>query len=596
MSYRAPIDDMILTMRTAAALDEAIERGLFGELDLDLVRAVLEEAGRFAAEELAPLNRVGDAEGARLVDGKVVQPSAFKDAYERWCEAGWAALPCPEEIGGQGLPATVSVAATEIWNAACPALALCPLLTQGVVDALAAAAPDEIKRRYLPKLVSGEWAGTMNLTEPQAGSDLGALRCRAEPHDDGTYRLRGTKIFISYGEHELTENIIHLVLARLPDAPPGTRGISLFLVPKYLVNEDGSLGPRNDVTCAGLEEKLGLHASPTCVMNYGEKEGAVGYLIGEPHKGLKVMFIMMNAARLAVGLQGVAIGERASQQALAYAHERQQGRTAETPPGARAAIVAHPDVKRMLLTMKAMTAAARAICYATAGASDRARLHNDETVRREAAALVALLTPVAKAFSTDAGIESASLGIQVHGGMGYIEETGAAQHWRDSRVYAIYEGTNGIQAIDLVLRKVPLEEGAVLTRYLAALAGSVEDLRGANQPVFAELAAPLGEALAALEEASKWVLANLAANQDQVLAGATPYLRLFGIAAGGVYLARNALAAAREAGGGNAYTAHLDLARFFAHDQAPLARGLARAVMSGAESVLALDAHTLAVV
>ena len=591
MTYRAPVDDIIVAMETAAGLTPGIERGHFGEVDPDLIRAVLEEAGKFASEELAPLNRIGDTNGAKLIGDKIEVDARMADAYQRWAEAGWGALPCPEAFGGQNLPTIVSTAATEIWNSANAGFALCPLLTQGVVDALAAAAPKEIQDTYLPKLVSGEWSGTMNLTEPQAGSDLAALRTRAERQPDGTYRISGTKIFISYGEHEQTKNIIHLVLARLPDAPAGTRGISLFLVPKYLLDGNGEPGERNDLRCTGLEHKLGIHASPTCVMTYGENAGAVGYLIGEENKGLAVMFIMMNAARLAVGVQGVAIAERATQQAVTFANERQQGQASGTPPGERAAIVEHPDIRRNLLTMKALTAASRAICYATAGATDVMERASEPQERERAGALVALLTPVAKAFATDMGVEAASIGIQVHGGMGFIEETGAAQYLRDARIFPIYEGTNGIQAIDLVTRKIGLAGGAVLKAYLADLGGTIADVRSANLPGFEGLDEPLGEALEALEEASTWVLGHIESETDSVLGVATPYLRLFGVAAGGVYLARNALHAARTGSGGAG--SYLDLVRFFADNYALTARGLARSVMTGGAGLQNLDPATL---
>ena len=537
---------------------------------------------------LEPINAIGDRVGSRLVDGKVETPPGWDDAYRAFAEAGWNALPCPEAWGGQELPEIVSMAACEIWNSANLAFGLCPLLTQGAVGALTALGSDELKSRYLPKLVSGVWSGTMNLTEPQAGSDLGALKTRAERQADGTYRLFGTKIFITYGEHEMSENIIHMVLARLPDAPPGTKGISLFLVPKRLVNADGTLGVRNDVACAGLEHKLGIHGSPTCVMAYGEKEGAVGYLVGEENRGLAAMFLMMNAARLAVGVQGVAIAERATQRAIAYAKERRQGHGADGR--AMVAIVEHPDVRRMLLTMKALTQAARMICLATAREIDISHRAKSESERRAAAMRAALLTPVAKAFSTDIGAEVASLGVQVHGGMGFIEETGAAQYYRDARILPIYEGTNGIQAIDLVLRKLPLEEGSALAGYIGELERTVAEVAASNQPAFGATSERLGEAVAALKRASQWMGAQLAANRDAALAGATPYLRLFGIAAGGVYLARGALVAARDGNGAGA----IGTARCFAENVATAAPGLAQTVSGGAGAILAVAPDRIA--
>jgi butyryl-CoA dehydrogenase len=450
MTYRAPVSDIAFTMRHVAGLDRAIADGVYGDLSADLVGTILEEAGRFANDVIAPLNREGDRHGATLKDGVVTSAPGWKEAYRAWTEAGWNALPGPADYGGQGLPTLLNSACVEMWNSASMAFGIGPVLTAGAIEALAAHASEDLKARYLEKLVSGEWTATMNLTEPQAGSDLAALRSRAEPAGNGAYRITGQKIFITYGEHDLTDNIIHLVLARLPDAPQGTRGISLFLVPKVLPD-----GARNDVRCHSLEHKLGIHASPTCTMIFGDEGGALGWLVGEENRGLACMFTMMNNARLAVGLQGVAIAERAYQQALGYAGERRQGRAIGAAEG-MSAILQHPDVQRNLLTMKALTAASRAICYMTAEAIDRAHLEPDAAGRKKAHERASLLTPVAKAFSTDVGMEVASLGVQVHGGMGFIEETGAAQHYRDARIAPIYEGTNGIQAIDLVTRKLPL--------------------------------------------------------------------------------------------------------------------------------------------
>jgi alkylation response protein AidB-like acyl-CoA dehydrogenase len=447
-----------------------------------------------------------------------------------------------------------------------------------------------LKHTYLPKMVTGEWTGTMNLTEPHAGSDLGHLKSRAVKQADGSYRIFGTKIFITYGDHEMTDNIIHLVLARLPDAPPGTRGISLFLVPKYLVNENGSLGKRNDVVCAGLEHKLGIHASPTAVMKYGEGgEGAVGYLVGEENRGLNVMFIMMNAARLAVGTQGVSVAERATQRAVAYARERKQGRAAATKGTDMAPIIEHPDIRRSLMTMRALTQAARAICLVTAKETDLARRAKDTAERAAAANRVALLTPVAKAFSTDIGCEVASIGVQVHGGMGFIEETGAAQIYRDARILPIYEGTNGIQAIDLVVRKLPLEGGKVVEAYIGELKRTADEVRASNRPEFGRMGERLSETVAALAEATRWMGGALQKNPDAALAGAAPYLRLFGLAAGGIYLARGALAAARNGDSGGAGQP-IAVARFFAENLATAAPGLTESVVAGAESALAPEA------
>jgi len=581
MSYSAPVEDILSALRSAAGLGDMIGRGVT-DMDEETVRAVIEEAGKFAAEELAPLSAAGDRTGSRLVDGKVVTPAGWKEAYQKFVAAGWAALPGPAGYGGQGLPSIVSSAAGEIWNSANLAFGLCPLLTQGAVDALHSHGSDALKATYLAKMTSGEWSGTMNLTEPQAGSDLAALRSRAEPQADGSHRIFGTKIFITYGDHEMTDNIIHLVLARLPDAPPGTRGISLFLVPKYLVNTDGSRGARNDVVCASLEHKLGIHASPTAVMKYGEKDGAIGWIVGEPNRGLNVMFIMMNAARLAVGVQGVAVAERATQHAIAYAKERKQGRSTGAKGADMSPIIEHPDIRRSILTMRALTQAARSICFATAREFDIAHHGKDAKERETAQARGALLTPIAKAFSTDIGCEVASMGVQIHGGMGFIEETGAAQHYRDARILPIYEGTNGIQAIDLVARKLPLGGGAVVASYIKELQATAQEVRATNNPAFGRMGERLGEAVAALEQATQWLLQTLPKNPDAALAGATPYLRLFGLAAGGSYLARAALTASRDGASGQ----QIALARFFAENLCVTAAGLAVAVVEGADGVL----------
>jgi acyl-CoA dehydrogenase len=589
MTYRAPVDEIMYALKTSADLPELIEQGVLDGVDEDTVRAIIEEAGKFGSEVLDPLSAPGDRAGSKLVDGKVVTPPGWKDAYRQFADAGWAALAASEEWGGQHLPQVIATAAGEIWNASNLAFGLCPLLTLGAVDALEAEGSPELKRIYLPKMVSGEWTGTMNLTEPQAGSDLGHLKTRAVRQADGSYRLFGTKIFITYGDHEMTDNIVHLVLARLPDAPSGTRGISLFLVPKYLVGDDGSIGPRNDVVTAGLEHKLGIHASPTCVMKFGEKAGAVGYLVGEENRGLAVMFIMMNAARLAVAVQGVAVAERATQQALAYARERRQGRASASEGEEMVPIIVHPDVRRSLMTMRALTQAARALCLVTAKHTDVARRAKDAGLRATAAQRVALLTPVAKAFATDIGCEVASIGVQVHGGMGYIEETGAAQIYRDARILPIYEGTNGIQAIDLVARKLPLAGGKAVEEYIRELQATADAVRASNAPEFGRMAERLGAAVAALAEATRFMGEALAAHPDTALAGAAPYLRLFGLTAGGSYLAKGALAAVREGGdqGGRQAVA---VARFFAENLATAAPGLKQAVTAGADAVLDREA------
>ncbi|WP_041320920.1 acyl-CoA dehydrogenase [Hyphomicrobium denitrificans] len=583
MTYQAPVDDIVFALKTAAGLDDLLQRGLYVGLDADTIGAVIEEAGKFGAEVLAPLNASGDKVGSKFTDSAVTTPPGFRDAYRQFAEGGWSSLPCAETFGGQGLPQIVSAAVGEIWNASNVSFGLCPLLTQGAIHAIEAGSSDAIKAKYLPKMVAGTWTGTMNLTEPHAGSDLGPLSTRAEPQSDGTYRITGTKIFITYGEHDMAENIIHLVLARLPNAPAGTRGISLFLVPKFLVHDDGSLGGRNDVVCAGIEHKLGIMASPTCVMKFGEKGGATGYLIGEENRGLATMFVMMNAARLGVGLQGVGVAERATQQAIAYARERRQGKSFTHNGSGASPIIEHADVRRMLLTMKAMTQAARMICFATARELDIAHLSNVDAERKAALDKAALLTPLAKAFSTDIANEVASLGIQVHGGMGFIEETGAAQYLRDARILPIYEGTNGIQAIDLVTRKLPLQGGAVVASYLAELADVIASVRVSNRPEFGSMAQRLTEALTGLQCATLWMGLNLKSKPEAAHASATPYLRLMSLTAGGTYLAKGALSE-------DAASPRVAVARFFAENLLTEAAGLAESVQNGADSVL-IDAH-----
>ena len=583
MTYRAPVSDIAFALKHGAGLKAALAQG--GELTADDIDAVLQEAGRFATDVLAPLNAVGDKFGTPFKDGAITMPPGWKEAYRGWAAAGWNAVSLPAQWGGQALPHALNAACIEMWNSASMAFGIGPVLTMGAAEALANYGSEELKQRYLPKLVSGEWMGTMQLTEPQAGSDVGALRTKAVREQDGTYRITGQKIFITYGEHDLTDNIIHFVLARLPDAPAGNKGISLFLVPKVLVGEDGTLLEHNDVRAHSIEHKLGIHASPTCTMVYGDKGGAVGYLVGEENRGLTCMFTMMNLARLAVGLQGVGIADRATQQALQYARDRKQGRALGATSGS-SAIIEHPDLKRMLMTMRALTGAARAICYATAGAIDGSRAKGDSA--KVADDRAALLTPVAKAFSTDIGVEVASLGIQVHGGMGFIEETGAAQHLRDARIAAIYEGTNGIQALDLAMRKVPLSGGAVVRAYLDELRATVKAVQAANDPAFGKTGLRLAEAVDSLDRATTWLLGKVETEPKAALAGATPYLRLFGNTAGGCMLADEALAALRVANGEPA--SRVAVARFFAENIAVQASGLERSVTDGADSVNGADA------
>ena len=574
MTYRAPVAEMLFALRHVAGLDAVLAASPHGELGPEDAEAILNEAGKVADGVIAPLNRVGDRHGATLSDGAITTAPGWRAAYRTWIEGGWNGLSADPEHGGQGLPLLLSAACTEMWNAASLSFGLCPLLTAGGIEALAQHGSEDLKAGYLGKLVSGEWTATMNLTEPQAGSDLAQLRSRAEPIGDGCYRIVGAKIYITYGEHDLTDNIVHLVLARLRDAPAGTRGISLFLVPKVL--PDGS---RNDLRCSGIEHKLGIHGSPTCSMAFGDGGGAIGWLIGEENRGLACMFTMMNSARLNVGLQGVGIAERAYQQALGYARDRRQGRApgaAETSP-----IIAHADVQRMLLTMRAYTQAARGICYLTAAALDAARGPEGQTAHDRAS----LLTPVAKAFSTDIANEVTSLGVQVHGGMGFVEETGAAQHMRDARILGIYEGTNGIQAIDLVARKLPLNGGATVRAQIASLRRTAEAFIKDPDPAYGRLGARLRAGIESLDRATSFQLKALASNRPETaLAGATPYLRLFGLVQGGACLAQAALAANAALKRGEAdpaHTARIALARFFADNLLTAAGGLEESVIAG---------------
>ena len=597
MAYRAPVDEIAFTLKSVAGLDRAIEEGLFPDLSDDLVDAILEEAGRFAAGEIEPLNVVGDRHGTPLKDGAVTMPPGWKEAYDGWVAGGWSALTGPADHGGQDLPMALYAAVVEMWNQASPAFAIGPILTAGAIEAIATHASEDLKGRYLEPLVSGRWAGTMNLTEPQAGSDLGALRTRAERADDGTYRIFGEKIYITYGDHDLTDNIVHLVLARLPDAPAGTRGISLFIVPKFLVNGDGSLGARNDVTVRAIEHKLGIHGSPTCTMGYGDRgDEAVAYLVGEENRGLACMFTMMNNARLAVGLQGVGIAERALQKASSYALERTQGRAPGAEGAGMSPIVEHPDVKRMLLTMRGLTHAARSIAYACAIAIDRA-----ETMEGEAARFwqgrADLLTPIAKAFSTDVGVEVASLGVQVHGGAGYVEETGAAQFLRDARIFPIYEGTNGIQAIDLVMRKLPLGEGQVVAAWIGELSAEAERVRGANDRALGTVGERLVEAVTDLEAAAAWLATSRAEGRvSEALAGATPFLRLCGLTAGGVALARAALVSLTDpaVSGTPAAARRLLVAKAFATGPLSATAGLRREIEDGGEAIASAPSELVA--
>ena len=587
--YVAPLADMRFVLDNIVDVAALAELPGFEHADPETVHGILEESGRFFSAEFAPLNRVGDTQHSRRAeDGSVTTPDGFARAYARYVTAGWAGVPFPAEYGGGGFPWLAAIAMQEMMTAANMAFSLCPLLTQGAIDMLLHYGSEEQREVYLPKMVSGEWTGTMNLTEPQAGSDVGALTTKAVPADDGTWRITGQKIFITYGEHDLADNIVHLVLARVPDAPPGTKGISCFIVPKFLVTEDGSPGERNSVECVSIEQKMGINASPTCVMAY---DGAVGHLIGEPNQGMRYMFKMMNNARLSVGVEGLSLGERAYQQAVEYATERRQGRAPGAPAGETSAIVDHPDVRRMLLTMRSQIEALRCLAYLNAESLDLAARHPDEAVRTARQELADLLTPITKGWGTDLGVELTSLAVQVHGGMGYIEETGVAQHYRDARIAPIYEGTNGIQAMDLVGRKLPMRAGGAVADYLAGIDATAAELSGAGDADLATVGKHLADAHAALRQATDWLLANAPADPNNSLAGATPYLRMFGIVTGGWLLARSAVAARREldAGGGDEAFLRQKVvtARFYAEQLLPQAAGLVPSVTAGPADLLA---------
>ncbi|MEG3586002.1 MAG: acyl-CoA dehydrogenase [Actinomycetota bacterium] len=593
--YSPPLDDMKFALKEVVDVSSLTNFPLFAEVGLESLDDILDEAGRFFNEVISPTNKVGDSEGSTLdQDGTVSTPTGFKEAYAQYVNSGWGAISFDPEYGGGGFPWLVGIAVTEMLTAANMALSLNPMLTQGSIHALAAHGDQSQKLAWLPKLITGEWAGTMNLTEPQAGSDVGALTTKAELQEDGTYLISGQKIYITWGEHDLTENIIHLVLARTPDAPPGTKGISLFVVPKFIVNEDGSLGEKNDVKCLSIEHKLGIHASPTCVLQFGDNGGAEGYLIGDENSGMRYMFTMMNQARLAVGLEGLAVTDRAYQQALEYALERRQGRRADTPKGESALIIEHPDVRRMLMTMKAYIEAMRCLIYLNAKAIDIAQNHPDESEREQGKELTDLLTPLSKGWCTDLGNEMTSLGIQIHGGMGFVEETGAAQHYRDIRIAGIYEGTNGIQAIDLVGRKLGMRNGEVVFELLDQIDETTKKLMEND---LEEIGEQLKEAHQSLKSASEWLLENGGGNTDAGLAGATPYLRMFGTTVGGWLLAKSALRAQElldeSTGKEDFLQAKIETARFFSQQLLPQVNGLLASTTSGSNSLFAIDPETL---
>jgi 3-(methylthio)propanoyl-CoA dehydrogenase len=589
--YEAPLADMQFVLREL--VDHALIARLpgFEETTLELGEAVLEEAAKFAGGVLSPLNRVGDREGVRWSDTEVSTATGWKQAYEQFVEGGWSALACPREFGGQNLPRTLSALVEEMWNGANMAFTLCPMLTRGAIEAIDLKGSQHLKETYLPKMVSGEWTGTMNLTEPQAGSDLAAVRTRAEPMGGGRYKLEGQKIFITYGEHDLTENIVHLVLARVAGAPEGVKGMSLFVVPKFLVNPDGSLGERNDVRCLSVEHKLGIHASPTCVLAYGQQGGAVGELIGEENRGLEYMFVMMNAARFAVGLEGIGLSERAFQSALAFANERIQGM--EPGEKGRVPIARHPDIRRMLMLIKSKTEAMRALASVAAVSLDAARVHPEPQERARHQAFADLMIPVVKGWCTENSVALTSLAIQVHGGMGFIEETGVAQLYRDSRITTIYEGTTGIQANDLVGRKIGRDGG----RAAASLIADLRKLESAlaKEPGLGAAGRVFSSAVDALESAVRYVVSGYAKDLRGVSAGAVPLLELFGVVAGGWQLLRSAMVArerlaappAQGAMSADFYRAKIETARFYADHVLPQAPALAHAIIEGSAAVLA---------
>jgi alkylation response protein AidB-like acyl-CoA dehydrogenase len=576
----APLADIRFALAAQGGLDTVLALPGCEALSGELIDAILEQAARFATEVLAPLNQPGDRQGSRLVDGVVVTPDGFRQAYADFAAGGWVGLTAAPEFGGQGLPHLLAAAVSEIWSSANMAFSLCPMLSQSAIFALTIHGGDRLRRLYLDKLVSGQWTGTMDLTESHAGSDVGALKTKALPDGDH-YRIVGEKIFITYGDHDLAENILHMVLARTPGAPAGVRGISLFLVPKFLVDDDGVPGALNDLRCVSLEHKLGINASPTAVMVYGEHGGARGWLVGAENHGMEYMFTMMNDARMAVGIGGLGIAVRAYQGALTYARTRIQGRR----DGAPAAIIEHPDVRRMLLVMKARIAAVRGLIYYTAGAADGAERHGDAGERRRLAATVDLLTPVVKAFATDMGVEVASLGLQVHGGAGYIEQTGAAQHYRDSRITPIYEGTNGIQASDLLRRKLMRDGGAAARALIAEMAAIDEPLSHANDADLAAIRGSLGLGVAALRRATDWIIETHGRDPDLAAAGASPYLTLMGTVAGGWQMARACLAALTDGDDGRG---RITTARFYADQELSRAAAMAAIVTDGGTGVMAL--------
>jgi len=592
--YTPPLADINFLLDHVTTIEGLTKLAPYGEIDVDSVKGIVEEFGRLMSEVWAPTNAVGDREGSRVEGDEVITATGFKEAYKAYADAGWGAVPFEEAYGGGGFPWLVGIVLQELLNSANMALAMAPLLTQGAIDAILHHGSEEQKEKYLLKMVSAEWTGSMNLTEPDAGSDVGALRTKAVKQADGTYRISGQKIYITFGEHSFTDNIVHLVLARTPDAPTGTKGISLFIVPKFLVNDDGSLGERNDVHIVSVEHKMGIKASPTCVLAYGDNsDGAIGYLIGEENAGMRYMFTMMNNARLGVGVEGLGLAERSYQHALSYALERKQGFAPGAARGEKSAIVEHPDVRRQLLTMKAYTESMRVLCYKVAEQIDVLRYGADEPARTAAQEMVDLLIPLTKSYCTDVAETVTSMGIQVHGGMGYIEETGAAQFYRDTKITQIYEGTNGIQAMDLVGRKLPMRAGGVFQDQVGRMKATIEELAGSGEDL-AVIHRELSAAVAALEDATGWILTEGMADPVQALSAATPYQRLFATTVAGWLMAVQGLAAKRliDSGSSDASFAEVKLvtARFFAEHLLPQVHGLVAPVKAGKADLFALTA------
>ena len=591
MSYTAPVKDMLFNMQHLAHIEQVAQIPGFEDAGLDTATAVLEECAKFTEGVLAPLNFEGDKNPSSWKDGVVTATPGFKEAFRQLTEGGWQGLQHPQDFGGQGLPKTIGAACMEMLNSSNMSFALCPLLTDGAIEALLTAGSDELKAIYLEKLISGQWTGTMNLTEPQAGSDLALVRTKADPQPDGTYKIFGTKIFITWGEHDMAENIVHLVLARVAGAPEGVKGISLFVVPKFLVNKDGSLGARNDAHCVSIEHKLGIKASPTAVLQFGDHGGAVGYLVGQENRGLEYMFIMMNAARYGVGLQGVAIAERAYQKAVQYAKDRVQSRPVDGSINASAAIIHHPDVKRMLMTMRAYTEGCRAMASTAAAAYDAAHHHPDAQVRKDNATFYEFMVPLVKGYSTEMSLEVTSLGVQVHGGMGFIEETGAAQYYRDAKILTIYEGTTAIQANDLVGRKTARDGGQTARGVAAQIAQTESELQASGTPAALAMASRLGAARKAFLDVVDFVCGGAKASPNAVFAGSVPYLMLAGNLVAGWQMAR-ALLVAQELlhkGQDEAFMrAKIATAQFYAEHILVKAAGLRDSIVEGADSVTAL--------